>query len=94
MGLFSNDARYSTEEKVLRGEQIKHILWDKLYTIKEEHKTIVEQAIKDRRGDDKKISLEQIYQVLLKLEQAQEISNSDRHQIMEVFKTYFEEHLS
>lgn len=91
MSLFGSST-YSTHEHHLGGDEIKQLLWNHLSHLKPEHKTIAETAIHEKRGDDKNISLEQIYHVLLDLERHQEISKVDREEIMKLFVDYFAEH--
>jgi DNA-binding PadR family transcriptional regulator len=93
MGFFSSST-YSTHEHHLPGDEIKKIIWNHLPYLKSEHKTIIETAIHEKRGDDKKISPEQIYHVLLDLEHQQEISKEDREEVMKLFVAYFTEHFN
>lgn len=92
MGFFSSTPRYSVDEHHFSSDEIKQLVWNHLTHLKPEHKTIVIEAIREKRGDDKEISLEQIYQVLLKLEHRQEIGSSEREEFMKLFADYFTEH--
>lgn len=94
MGLLTPSSNYSTHEHHLSGDQIKHILFDHLPAMKEEHKTLIYEAVHAKRGADKKISLDRIHSVLKDLTVRQEISGGDEHEVMHEFEKFFIEHLS
>ena len=93
MGFFSSpEDKYSSREHNFTTEQIKRIFNAlRLEHLHENEEDIVEAALIERKGNDGKISLRQIYNVFHHLKQEGKISKIDEHKLMEIFVEHFKE---
>ncbi len=94
MGLFStifgSSAKYSTKEHQLSELEIKKLVSHaNVLSVGKSDENIVEQAIIARRHSDGKISLQQIYETLLRLQNTYKISRQDKEGLMKVFVEHF-----
>ncbi len=91
MGFFSSPAdKYSAEEQSLTEVEIKQLVSTlNVQSLDQKEEQLVEQLLIKRRRGDGKISLRQIYEVLLKLDNQNKISEIDRKGLMKVFENHF-----
>ena len=90
MGWFSTN-KYSTKEHYLSSQEIKRLVsTTSVRSLDGAEENIVEGLVIARRGNDGKISLSQIDEVLKKLKNQSRISKYDRIALMQIFKSYFE----
>lgn len=90
MGLFStifgSSAKYSTQEHQLSELEIKKLVSHaNVLSVGKSDENIVEQALIARRGSDGKISPQQIYETLLRLQNTYKISKQDKEGLMKIF---------
>jgi len=89
MGWFSSTT-YSTEEHAISSEQIRALVSrSRVSSLTPEQEKLIEDAIREKRHGDGKISLQQIYDALSHLKHAGEISETDRAGVMRVFEKHF-----
>jgi len=62
---------------------------NKVPSLTPEQEELIEDAIREKRHGDGKISLQQVYEVLSSLKHQGLISDSDRSGVMQVFKRHF-----
>ena len=85
--------QYSPREFPRPELEIKKLVSPQLvHTLEQREEAPIEQAILLRRGHDGKISLRQIYEVLLHLQHAHTISENDRHGLMHLCQAYAAKH--
>lgn len=88
MGFFSNPAdKYSQSEKSLTTADIKRLVSrTSIKTLDQSEEGLVESELIARKGLDGRISMRQIYQVLISLEQRHKISTFDRKKLLKIFE--------
>lgn len=88
--LFGSGSSYSTVQKSLSREQIRHIVSrSRIQTLSAQEEAAIEEAIDKRRLGDGRISVAQIDEVLGKLEQTGTISINDRKSVIKAFQGHF-----
>ena len=94
MGLFFT-ARYSTVEHRLTTAEVRRIVIPAhIISLTQREEKIIQEAILARRRGDGKISLQQIYEVLLHLYREHTISLQDKGGVMKKITEYFETHFA
>lgn len=89
--LFGTSKRYPQVEHALSALDIDNLVSRaKVRSLDPQEEKLVEEALKSRRRGDGKISMQQIYEVLLKLQNQNKISQYDKDGLMRVFEQYFE----
>ena len=88
MGLFSNPSdKYSQTEKSLSTVQIKQLVSRvKVNTLDQGEESLVEQELIARKGSNGTISMRQIYDVLNRLENSNNISAFDKKKLLQIFE--------
>ncbi len=90
MGFFFSSNKYPTKEHQLSRQTIEALVSrTKVNSLDGAEEGEVEEALDKRRGGDGKISLQQIYESLLKLKNQNKISPTDKDGLMRVFQDYF-----
>ena len=90
MGLFFNTNKYDTKECYFSKEEIKRLVSSyKIKSLDSEEESLVEDLVITRRGNDGKISLYQIDEVLKKMMDQNKISKYDRSALMQSFERFF-----
>ena len=91
MGLFGSPAdKYSPIEHALSELEIKRLVSRlNVQSLDQNEEELVENLLISRRKGDGKISLRQIYEVLVKLDYQNKISEVDRKGLMAVFEEHF-----
>ena len=96
MELFGPSLKYSQYEHQITEYELKKILGHVHLTpgssVSSADMKAVERALLFRRGNDGAISLQQIYETLLKLKNQNIITIYDYEALFEAFKQYFNEH--
>lgn len=88
--LFGSAIKYSTKEHYLTELEIKKLVsHERVISIDQQNANDIEPAIIARRHGDGKISLQQIYEVLLHLKNSGKISREDKDGLMRVFQDHF-----
>ncbi|MDO8626243.1 MAG: hypothetical protein Q7K39_02155 [Candidatus Magasanikbacteria bacterium] len=93
MGFFSS-VKYSTVEHYLTEHDVKRVItYIKIPTLAShpERDRLIQDAILGRRRGDGKISLQQIYDVLTSLKNANQITKYDRAEVMKEMKLFYEQ---
>lgn len=94
-GLFGSSAIYSQHEHYLPEEVIRHIVsYVRIPSLKQAEEKEVQEAIKHRRDGDGKISVQQVYDVLKRMQKEHRISEYDRKGILKQVQEYFDEQAS
>jgi len=94
MGFF-NPVTYPTIEHPLIEEEVKRLItYLHIPSLKDQEarEKMIQQSILERRHNDGKISLQQIYELLTKMKDENIINKYNRDETMVVLKIYFTEH--
>jgi len=87
---FSTKSQYSQIEHPFTELELERMIThEHLNTLDQTQVELVRRAILGRRGGDGKISLRQIYEVLLQLKNQNKISKYDYAGLMKLFEKYF-----
>lgn len=92
MGFFST-VKYPLAEHALTELEVQRLVtYIRVPTLEhhEEREKLIQKAILERRHGDSKISLQQIYELLTKLKDHNQITKYDREGVMKVLQTYLE----
>ncbi len=93
MSFFGPSVKYSQTEHGLPEIEIRKIISHfKIKSLSSKEEDEVEQSLINKRGADGKISMQQVYEVLLALFHKHKISKIDLDDLLNIFEDYFREH--